>query len=721
MIENEIIKVQTVSTLKLIVSAYLLFYWIPKKVLPQEYIDNPLDGIMFNIIHMVAVITLVFPLFIYIKTFGFLFLIIFFVLVKLFFLKFYYKKNISVHFRTIYIDLITAILIALENPHSYLSNIKTRFVKKAAILKSRLTLIDILYFLILFIIVAYALYLRTYRGYVSLTGAVSDMYQYYYWDNILKTNKLFSEFGSAYMWSGPVLVFTINLPAQLNTVVLYNIFPLVYLSFIFFSIYYFLKKLLEINHSETASVLIALAVFGVILPSPVSHQFFGFVFRTSTPETMSFFHTTFYSGVIPLKARIYYDYPFFFFWRFTTTLPYEIAAGFFLVNILFLVKFIEFKKSIYLLLYAESLAIIFSIHGGIALPLFFPSVLIFLYSVFTRRFDPKSLMKLPVAIIAATVVGNTWMIRMIAAGLPQDIGKAAPVLDKLFETKRAIREVLTTDIYSVQIVSPTIGLLILALTSFIIFIASAFYKKLRFSLAALALTALGILFVYFAPNIGLPLFVDHSRLQVFIAYSYALIFGGAYFLAIEKSFLKILFKDLYFRFSTVLCLIAALFIIITTPRWIETKQFWDNIYSIEHKEFPYLVIEIEDNFQPFTYTIVSYVQQFPQIVSTGFHINTQDFLQMYDPASKNTKLPTEYVFIFIEKYPKPFMGTGEYWYRWRRDIMLKLSDWITIYSRRHDNIKLWYGSQWVDAYIIDNRTHESMLQKQYKELKEINR
>ena len=722
MVENEVIELQIVGTIKLLVSAYLLFYWIPKRVLPQEYIDNPLDRVMFNIIHMVAIITLLFPLFIYLRIFGFLFLIIFFVLLRLSFLKFYYKEEILPHFRTIYIDLITRILRDLENPGSFVARIKTYLARKKDALKSQITPMNVFYFTILFMIATYALYLRLYRGYISLAGAVPDMYGYYYWNNILKANTLFSELlGSPYMWSGPVLVFTVNLLARLNTVVIYNIFPLLYLSFIFLSIYYVLKRFFEENHAGTSSVLIALIVFGIILPSPVSHQFFGSVFTTSSPKMIHTFLGTVFSGTIPPKANVYYDYPFYFFWRFTATLPYEIAGGFFLVNIFFLAKFIESRKTLYLLLYAESLAIIFSIHGGIALPLFFPSLLIFLYSVITRRFDLKSLTKLLISIICAAVIGSTWMTEMIVTGIPQDIGKAAPILDKLFRTRRAMREVLSTDIYSVQLVSSTIWLSALILASFALFIVSILYRKLRLPLATLSLTSLGILFVYFAPNIGLPLLVDNSRLQVYIAYSYAIISGGIYFLVIEKGILKSVFKSYYFRYSLLLCLIAALLSIALIPRWTDTQQFWESINAIEYEEFPYLVIKIEDEFQPFTYSIVSYVQQFPEILSNGFHINTQDFIQMYDPTDKDTRIPTDYFFIFIENSPKGFGGLGEYWYRWRRDIMLKLKDWVAMYSQSHDNIKLWYKSQRVEVYLIDNRSSENSLLRQRKSLEDTGR
>jgi hypothetical protein len=150
-------------------------------------------------------------------------------------------------------------------------------------------------------------------------------------------------------------------------------------------------------------------------------------------------------------------------------------------------------------------------------------------------------------------------------------------------------------------------------------------------------------------------------------------------------------------------------------------MFWKNVHDIEYKEFPFLVFKIEDTFPPFSYTIISYIQEFPQVISKGYHINTQDFLQMYDPSESKITFPSEYIFVFVENAPKEYEGLGEYWYRWRRDIMLKLKDWVGVYALSHDNMKLWYSSQWVNAYIIDNRTYESRLRKQQKEMKDIAR
>ncbi len=262
MVENEVIELQIVGTIKLLVSAYLLFYWIPKRVLPQEYIDNPLDRVMFNIIHMVAIITLLFPLFVYLRIFGFLFIVIFFVALRLLFLRFYYKKNLHDHLRSVYIAMVTETLKLLEKPDTYFKLFRKYLAQKLIAVRSRLTATAILYWTTFFTIVLYALFLRVYRGYISLVGAVPDMYQFYYWGNILKMNILFDKTaGAPYMWSGPVLVYTVNQLAQLNTVVMYNIFPILFLSFMFFTIFYVLRKLFEFEGERTASMFGALYTF----------------------------------------------------------------------------------------------------------------------------------------------------------------------------------------------------------------------------------------------------------------------------------------------------------------------------------------------------------------------------------------------------------------------------------------------------------------------------
>jgi hypothetical protein len=721
MIENEITKLQILSTLKLLISAYLLFFWIPGKIFPQDYIDNQLDRIMFNIIHMAAIITLVFPLFIYIKVFGIVFVIIFFIFIKILFIKYFYRKNVIQHFREIYLNVITSSLQFLENPGYFFKLTSEKIFCSTQNYFSKLTFLQIFYWGLPSILLFYSIYLRVYRGYITLVGAAPDMYQFYYWGNILKLNVLFDKTaGAPYMWGGPVLVHTVNLFSNLNTVVIYNIFPVLFLSFMFFSICYVLYKLFNINGIRISSLSIAIILFGILLPSPSGGSFFGFVVTTSQPEIIKLLGFSLYiPNLNESLNRIITTFPAIFFWRFTTTLPYEIASSFFLINLFFLIKYIETKRNIHLLLYAETLAIIFSIHGGVAIPLFFCSLLIFTYSLISGKFSVKSLMKFTATVLIASIIGNLWLMQLLFMKFYIGIGAASPLLEKLIQHGESIKSLEPRG--PLSIISIPSALLILIGLSFCFPLICLFNDKIRFKIISISLISIGSLFIYLAPNLGLPKIVDQSRMMVFVGYSYSIIFATVYHVFFDRFLFRTFLKKFWLHASLIILTILSLIVIILTPRWIDTKLFWENVHDIEYKEFPYLVYKIEDSFPTFSYTIVSYVQEFPQVISKGYHINTQDFLQIYNPVDKKLNIPTEYVFIFIEKTPKEFGGTGEYWYRWRRDIMLKLNDWIAIYSQNHDNIKLWYSSQWVDAYIIDNRTYESKLLKQHKELKETER
>ncbi len=722
MVENEIIKLQVVSTVKLFVSAFLLFYWIPKKVLPRVYIETSLDRIMFNIIHIVAIVTLLFPLFVYIRVFGVLFLIIFFVSLRFLFIRFYYKENLIDHLRTVYINLVTETLKILEKPKSYFVLFKEKTVERIRALRTSIDYSSIMYWTIFFTIVSYSLFLRVYRGYISLVGAVPDMYQFYYWGNILKINVLFDRTaGAPYMWSGPVLIHTVNQFAQLNTVVLYNIFPILFLAFTFFTIFYVLRKLVEFEGERTASMFGALILFGIILPSPLAEKFFGFVIETSRPEVLKIFPFSFYYPPISnlQSDQVTAAFSAIFFWRSTAALPYEIASSFFLINLYFLIKYIDSRENIYLLLYAESLGIVFSIHGGVAIPLLCSSLLIFVYALVTLKMNMRSLARIIIAIAVAAFLGNLWLLQFLVYPLTEGLGAAAPLLDRIVKTGSTSKVV---EIGSVlPVLAPTPLILSLTAVSFLLLLAGIFTKRLRFRLSCSALISVGILFIYFAPNLGLPRIVDHTRMMVFVAYSYAVVFALYYYIIIEKFLLRSIFRKAHFRVSMVVIFAVLAFAIAYSPRWIDTKLFWKNVNDIEYSEFPYLVYRIEENFCPFSYTIISYVQEFPQVMTRGYHVNTQDLLQTYDPRDKAFKVPSDYIFIFTENFPKLYQGTGEYWYRWRRDIMLKLKDWIAIYSEYHDNIKLWYKSEEVEVYLIDNRSPRDLLSKQREALKDTGR
>jgi hypothetical protein len=371
------------------------------------------------------------------------------------------------------------------------------------------------------------------------------------------------------------------------------------------------------------------------------------------------------------------------------------------------------------MLFAETLAVACAIHPGVLIPVFPASLLVTVLDLVYFKTDRKSFKRGVVALGAALALGNAWLVQFLIYGIPQDIGAAAPILDKLFHTDRAARDVVQSADTVVQIVSPSTLLYALFFFSlfFLLFALLRKDRQEKVSLAVIPLTALGTLFLYYAPNMGLPRFVDQSRMQSFLSFSYALAAGGFYYVFVERMCLRRLLPVRFFPASLALAFVLALAAMLLTPRWIDDPKYWRQARSMELKETPYFIYEIGDSFQPFSYTVVSNVEGFSQVYSHGYHMNPQEFLTTYAPFAKTLKIPTDYVFIFIENMPVPYQGGGQYWYRWRGDIMTKLKDWIALYGLHHRNLRLWKETRDVQVYLIDNRNAQDKKAQKLKQLR----
>jgi hypothetical protein len=716
---EDLVLLRIFSTLRLLFAGYLMFFWIPRRILPQEYLEDRLDGVMFNIIHMTAIFTILFPLFVYLRFFGFPFLVIFFFCVRLIFLKFWYKRELGRYLKDdVYHRAVISILELLEDFKSFIDSFRKRRERLLQAVRGWATPLNSCSLALVLLVAGYGIYIRMLGPYSSLLAAISDMYQYFYWNQILKLNILFDRIaGAPYPWGAPLLVYTVNLLAQLNTVVLYNSFPLLVLSFAFFTLFYIVRRVLPGNVNG-ASSSIALILFGIVIPSPSSQRFFGTVFSTDFPHISSLGLLSVYSGGPAIGDSILDTYPFIFFIRYTHLLPYETAAGFFLLNLFFLHRALTTRKGLYILLFAETLAIMSAIHPGVLIPLFIPALLITLYDTILSGTDLKTIKRGAVALSAALIAGNVWLVQFLIYGLPQDIGAAAPILDRIFGTSRGVKETAIDVNRSVQIVEPTI-LLGLLFTASILVLGFSLLRRDRKewdSLTLIPLTSIGILFLYYAPNLGLPRIVDQSRMQPFVALSYSLTAAGSYGIFVETGLLRRIFAERFKAASLLTVFIVALSALFLTPRWIDNPYYWQQARKMELVESPYFIYKIEDAFQPFTYTVVSYVEDFSKVYSLGYHMNTHDLLTSFSPLDKTLKIPTDYVFIFVENSPVTYQGLGQFWYRWRGDIMLKLKDWIAIYGVNHGNIKIWAETERLQVYLIDNRSQERTAARKWKEL-----
>ncbi len=697
---------------KIFVVAYAAFYWLPTLIFPQEHTGNGVQKIVFNFVYMVAYIEVVVTFLIFIKIFSLIIFIFVLIATKLAFLKWYYKKNISLYLNRLRVSFMLWSLDVLENPKKLKIWAWEFFKKKVLDFQKSLTIYNLFQKILFFSVFAYIISILIARGLYSYSDPVADTSQFIEWVDFLQRNMLYpvqKTFGADF-YGMSIMVFFINILTNIDQIALFSLYPILVLMALYFSIYYIIK---DFSGSKYVA-LFAVIVHGVILMSPVSNFFLGKTIITSYPQLIDIFGLKFY---MPTAADIsrgfnngYVPYI-----RYISGMAYEHSSIFVLLNSYFLIKIFRTKLDRFFVLYALTLMLVFTFHGGGAIVLVFISIAITINAILFRKIDFATLKRGSLLIFVAAIIGNMWMLSMIRYGIPQNFGAAAPILDKILNTKRNIQENVAVGFSIVSIVNIT--KLHLAMVAMAIFgyIISIFTQK-KFINSSLMLIVLSIFFIYFEQNLGLPLLTKQSRLAEYVFFAITILFSFYFYFLFYKPIFAF-FK----RFSrvTILALTYSVFLglVLTLPTWVDTKQFWKNINELEYTSIPDIILEINKKEKPFSWTVVSYVQEYAKVKNKGYHLNTQNFLLRYDPKAKYLKVPTPKIYIFVENFTNPYRGMDEWYYRWRDKIQNSLKSWVAIYSLTHKNIKIFKKTKTVTVYEIDNTDYMKYLVNQSKKRK----
>lgn len=121
----------------------------------------------------------------------------------------------------------------------------------------------------------------------------------------------------------------------------------------------------------------------------------------------------------------------------------------------------------------------------------------------------------------------------------------------------------------------------------------------------------------------------------------------------------------------------------------------------------YAVLEIQRKHEPFTWTLVTYGQEFPMVLGRGFHLAAAEFLDRYDPESKQLPIPTRYVFIAVEKVPHHFQINTWATQFSRADIEQRLQTWCFLYQLNHPNMRIFMDDENVRVYMIERTQAEA--------------
>ena len=699
-------------TILLFVIAYLLFIVVPRIVFPQRYAGGGIENIISNILYMLVFIELAVPLLVLLKIFNVITFIFALLLAKIFFVKFIYKQSVRLYFLQLKSKFLSAVYDFIDD---YENIIKAYIERKRDELLLYFKHFDYYIFfkkVLIVAIFAHLLYIIGYRCFISMANPLPDTSQFVEWVAMLDKNELYwdNKTAGADFYGISVLIFVLQKFTQIDSIILFNIYPLLLITFLFFGVYFVLKRF-------SVSSLIALAVLliygSVLLASPWDVYLATEFVTTKDPDILSFWGLKLYNMtdehlrlIGPISPAMQ---PLF---RYFSGMAYEHSSTLFLINLFYLIKTIDTQKSRYLINYTLSLMLVFILHGGGAIALIVPSIFIAINALIFFKLTWSLLGRGVVAILIAAIFGNGWILSMIKYGIPDDIGAAAPFLDKLLQNKSAVQEIVETSIESVTIPHITwVHGAILGLAIFF-YLVSLIQKK-RFYFSSFLLIPIGVLILYFAQNLGLPELVHPRRAAEYLYLGVTIVlacilkffFFNPLRLASKKLYKKIFLGFVYFL------LFVSFF---GVPHYKNSDSYRKFVNFIQYSDVPYFLYKIIQANEPLTWTVVSYIQEYSKVLGKGYIILANDFLLKYSPTDRYLRIPTKKVYIIIEHIPHRYVGMEEWYYRWRRDIEANLKDWVATYAATHKNIKIFGKSKLVTVYEIDNSEYVRLLHAKTK-------
>jgi len=686
--------------IKLLIISYLFFYFLPRKLFPQPKTSSQIEVIIINMIFMVTYVEIFVTLLVFLKLFSIVTFIIFLFLTKLFFVKFYYKKSVKLYLDEVRVNLMIKVLDILDNPSLFFNQVIELIKRKIIEFQKSITFYNSFSFILYFIIIFYIFIETMTRGLETISYSIVDTAQFVDWVNHLQDNILYADNQvGADFYGISILMFFVNSFTNIDVIILFSIYPVLLFIALYLSIFFVLKDFTQSNFSAIFGVI----THGIFLMSPLAIYVLSGIITTNHPDIAHFLGFSYY---IPteenLKGITYFHFESYY--RYLTGMAYEHSSVFVLLNAYFLIKALEFKTDKYLLLYSLTLLLVFTFHGGGAIILIIISLFIAFNSVLFFKLDLKILKKGLIAILFSAIVGNLWMLSVFKYGIPKDFGAAAPFLDKLLHTKQYAKRIAESGSFEVSFIYlNNFHYFLMGLLGVNFFIT--LFRKNRFYNISFLLIIFSIFLIYFGPTFGFPNVAHFSRLSEYFFFGVTLLFGVSFFYIA-----KFLSKWILLIFFYILMIIS----ILAVPKWINHKKLNLILNQTEWSAIPEFILKIDKKNIKFSWTLVSYVQDFSKVKNKAFHINSADFILNYSPLDRYLKIPTPKIYIVIEDFTNPHTAMNEWYYRWRSRIENHLRAWVATYAINHNNIKIAYRSKMVTIYEIDNREYIKFLTKKNK-------
>lgn len=365
--------------------------------------------------------------------------------------------------------------------------------------------------------------------------------------------------------------------------------------------------------------------------------------------------------------------------RYQFSIPQEYAMIMLMPMAIFLFSYIKGKRFKDLIFFALSLSLSFSIHfytGIIAIILMGSIGLVYIY----KNIKDKILVKLILASILSAIVAlsplatglalghemeqsMSWAVEVIKGDVYEADSEEVEEMDDMDDMdeedqpltwasmKRAVKEDLIK--YGVTDIRIVYYFLVVILATIIFNLFLIFKKKLdekSLHKIAFGVNSLILLLLMISKALGLPTIMEPKRVMIFVAYFSPLWIG------MPLEFIIRLIKEQADIKKQKL--IPLIFTLVTSVSLVVIIKYnhlrpLPVIYYFQTSGTMKSNMSIISDYDDYTWTVVSPVNNISAVLNNGYHYELSDFMILQEDWNKDKeiRIPTQYVFIYIEKRP----------------------------------------------------------------------
>lgn len=553
---------------------------------------------------------------------------------------------------------------------------------------------------------AIAAALRFYRPLASANLGFSDTYVHLYLVKLLEQGAQVDPDWGPYPRGMHFLLLTLHYLTNVDQILLMNFFGA------------FMGVLMTLAVAEStrqltrnvAAGLLAGFLFATLVGGPGQYFILGGAFTTDDPQSAGVWLSLPYDEI---EGRGEFDLALTAFHRQTSTLSQELAITLLFPAVLFLLTFLRTRSRWHLVGYAGCTAAIAAAHSGVVIPLAIMSMLAVLGVAAERSLDRADFRRALIAGVIAVLIGSSWMLAFIvypyaggdaSSGEYDSVRTAALYYFPFLRTLRGEPDDPAARVPDDRVFVRLTPLLaacgLLALT----LLALSAWRPAgsRGNLIWIASVFLVFLLLHLAATLGLPRIVETTRNSQWFLMSMVVLLGTGVSEMQARSALMPRLRVA--AWASVGVLVLAWLVRVPLP---SSKVIQDRLVNYSgYGASALAVLRIARTFEPYTWTLVSYGQEFPMVLRRGFHVPAADFLETYDPGAAVTPIPTRHLFIIVEKTPHPFQINA--WARRfdRTELEKRLQTWVFLYRASHSNVRIFLEDDHVRVYHIERSPEE---------------